>query len=246
MYETEEGQTVRDQLDGHFGIDAIPTVVLLKRNPLQQNAFTLMAMPPLVPDGRDGRQLLGRELSTAEVDKLLGDRPVLWLDNSLSQLDRNVSLVVLCEHLLPRSAEFHRLENAVDRVANEFADRPEVKARQWPKLKFVVAPGPPSAQSTWFRTACGLPAATHAKDTLEVLVLEKRWAGCEACYMMRGVCALERLPYDLPSLVSDGGKRLLTLLEVFCSTIQPHMMIHTQPEGSPLHEPPIRMRYLGN
>ena len=236
-----DGVPLRDQLDAHFAIDAIPTVVMLERaGPASSTGLRSFTRMP-----HNGRALLSKAPTTLAVEFPWSGRLVQRLESSLDQLERNASLVVLCEHLLSDSADYQALEDAVQQAAQRFAEAPEVVVRppKWPRLKFVVAPGPPSAHSRWLREACGLPSFEQlsSKDALQVFILDRRPMHLPASYMMKGVCDLERLPYDLPALTSNGGKRLSTFLEVFCKSISP--LEGGADASSPYQMEPVRIEF---
>ena len=148
--------------------------------------------------------------------------------------------------MLLRSSDYPRLVATLEAVGAWFLARPEVGERRWPKIKFVVAPGPPGNEhSRWLRAACGLLPATPSTENLQVVMVDQRWGAKDnAAYLMRGVCALEKLPFDLPSLVGNGGKRLRSFVEIFCKQIQPKMHEHTLDPSSPYHGSAVRRPLL--
>lgn len=235
-------------LKARFAVSEFPLVVLLQRDSVRPGAgFTLM------PDGRNGRKLL----SSKDPNALAFDFPfrgyplVTRLDQCLSALDSSVALLILCEHLLLLSSDYPRLLGVLEAVASWYHARPEVVERnpRWPKLKFVIATGPPGGEhSAWLRNMCGLQPASDRTENLQVLILDQRWdLSNNASYLMRGVCALESWgKFDLPSLVGNGGKRLMSFVEIFNTQIQPRMHEHMMDETSPYHGPKVRMPLLAS
>lgn len=112
---------------------------------------------------------------------------------------------------------------------------------KWPMLKFIVAPGPPTALSRHFRAEAHLPPAGAGPETLQLLLIDQRWPqpNC-ARYLLRAMCEHEAIPYSLEELMSSGGKRITTVLEVFFGAVEPIADAPTRTSDSVYHKPPIR------
>ena len=121
---------------------------MLKRSQASGNKFDLM------PGGKDGRAILSQPPPRIVADFPWGDEKVaaahLLLNRDLAELDQSLTLVVLCDHLLPRAADYRALEEALRVVSEKFLASPEVQERRWPRLKFMLAPGPTS-EVAWRR-----------------------------------------------------------------------------------------------
>jgi len=213
-------------------VNEIPTVVLLERSEKQGGAFTPMR------NGFAGVELLrGTPPQTLAADFPWAARKVLQFVSRQRELERVASLVVLCEQLEPLSDDFFTLDKAMEKVAHDFLGRQEVARREWPSLKFAICCGGVTKESRVFREACGLPPAE--REPLQVILLDKRWQR-PYCYHMRGVCQVLKWPFDLPAISGNGGKRLFSFLEEFCTRIQPNPRKYVENASSPFHKPPVR------
>ena len=245
-----ERQDSRLSLRTRFKIDSIPTVLVFQRDPLNRQSFTLMHK------GRDGLSLL----SAVTPSTLAGYPWQLILPPTQSSLLRelpgSVALVVLCEHLAPSSFECQRLHHTIEQLAHAWQTRSNLsvhgareQGRQWPTLKFMLVPGPPTVESRRLRSAARLPEASLGPETLQLLIVDQRWSRPEDCarYLVRAICEHEGIPFHLEGLMIGGGKRITAVLELFFATIQPGTDVPTQAPvsggHSVYHNQPIRERW---
>ena len=248
-YSDYDGERKKRQLSARLKVSAIPTVVLFHRDPQpgRTGEWTLM------PSGRDGVRLL-----TQPADDVVALFPS-WKAQQLvlefkpttrAKCERCASVVILCEHLDEKSAQFAALLAAMNSVVRAYGDELAARKRAreverqraaktatprgtaaadeetWPNggtgLLFFIAPGPPNEATRSLRRQANLPAATTGEETLAPLLLDLRTrSDWQACYAMRGVCEIEgRPPPTVAGLCEENGKRLTTFVESFCNKIQ--------------------------
>ena len=146
-------------------------------------------------------------------------RAVLRLNTALGELEQSISLVVLCEHLLPRSADFAKIDETLNAVASKFLASQEVVERKWPRLKFFTAGGPSSEPTRWLRAeAHVLPLYESSGELVEVLIVDNTLTN-PAVYFMRGLCQVAELPYTLDSMLRDDAQMLYFFLSTFCTKL---------------------------
>jgi len=229
-----EARELKDALSAKFGIEGIPSVMMLKRNKAMRGAFQLM------PGGREGRGILSQPPQKVAEDFPWGsEKTLLSLEKDLAELEQSISIVLLCEHLLPRSPDFIALEEVTQKVVDKFLASNQVQDGIWPKLKFIVAHGPPSEPTRWLRAEAHLPQLAQLggeRDPFEVLVVDKSQAS-PAVHFMRGCCEVLRLPYSLAACLGDEGRLLRYFVETFCDKIWP-MSAEAMEQG--LHQPPAK------
>ena len=109
----------------------------------------------------------------------------------------------------------------------------QVQQRTWPELKVLVAPGPRSEPTRWFRSEAGLPPSTGGKDNLE-LVLADSTLVQPLCYSMRQMNALSSLPFDHLALCAQDGALILNFLEHFFEHV-----FTLRDDASPFRTPPV-------
>uniref|UniRef100_A0A7S2DHN9 Uncharacterized protein n=1 Tax=Haptolina brevifila TaxID=156173 RepID=A0A7S2DHN9_9EUKA len=166
-------------------------------------------------------------------------------------MERCVTLVLLCEHLLSTEPEFRGLQAAVDSAAkvyrNKLSGRSAARAayhkrtdtdatqglplelqETWPgeggqsQMQFLIAPAAPNAATRWVRKLARLPPASTGSQNLAPLIVDLRIGRAHCSYAMRGVCEIEEWP-DLSAsmLCADAAKRLSAFIELFCRKMQP-------------------------
>ena len=233
-----EAREVKEALDAKFDVSGIPTVVMLRRSKLLDGRFAL------VEGGMEGRAVMGGVPAKAVADFPWGESAregsVLQLARDLGEIEQSLSLVLLCEHLLPHSRDYASLVDMVNQVAEKYDASNKVADGQWPRLKFFAAAGPASEPTRWLRAEAQLPQVGDdlaAGDVLEVLVIDNTVASPVA-FSMRGLCRLWDLPFNVGALLAEGGRLLRFFLESFCNDIHP-----LQDEASELRNPPVMGRF---
>ena len=198
------------------------------------------------PHSWQGRAILSQPPAKVVADFPWGgsEKTLLYLNRiDLAELDSSLSLVVLCEHLLPRSPDCSALEDVLEKVSDKFSESAEVLEGRWPKLKLIMAPGPPSEPCMWLRAEAHLPQLSDLRggtsgDPLEVLIIDS--TGTAPCaYMMKGICQLWGLPFSLACLLGDEGRLLSYFVSAFYNDIRPSQ----GDETSELQRPPARSTF---
>ena len=206
----------KDELDRHFKVEGIPTVIMLKRG--DDGAFSLME------GGREGRAMLSQppaKLAEQFEQWCAGGTPaILQLHSAIGELEQSVSLVLMCEHLPPTSTGFKDLLALFEMVHTKCLKRSKDQPKEWLKLKCFVAPAPPREPSRWFRTEAKLPGTQGGKDDLEVVLVENA-SGAPKVYSMREWCKAGKLTFAAEQLLEDNGRMVGLFLEHFTSLKNP-------------------------
>jgi hypothetical protein len=223
-------EDIRGALIRRFKVASVPTCLLFRRNPLQGNAFELMHR------GRNCCELLEDPASLASYPWQLVHP--LTETTVRCELPGSVAFVVLCEHLTPTSFESVQLHRTLEQLGATLSA--SLKAHQ--RLKFVVAPGPPTALSRRFRAEARLPEAGRGSETLQMVLVDQRWPQRphSARYLVRAICEHEAIPYSLEGLLSDGGKRIAAVIAIYFDAIEPGDVPTRHAPDSFYHKPPIR------
>ena len=203
----------KDELDRHFKIEGIPSVIMLKREG-GEGGFTLME------GGRDGRNMLSQppnKLIEAFEQWCQGGTPAIYqLRKDLGELEQSVSLVLLCEHLPTTSPGYKAMLEFFETVQERWTKKAKDAPREWQKLKFFISPAPVREPSRWFRTEAKLPGVCGGKEDLEVVCVENV-SGAPKVYSMREWCAMGKLPFGADELRDDDGRLVDLFLERFAS-----------------------------
>lgn len=218
----------RGALIRRFQVASVPTCLLFRRNPLQGNSFELMH------GGRNGCELLEDPVSLAsypwQVVHPLTEATVR------RELPGSVAFIVLCEHLEPTSFESVQLHRTLEQLGATL--NATLQAHQ--RLKFVVAPGPPTALSRRFRAEARLPEAGRGAETLQMVLVDQRWPRPHSArYLVRAICEHEAIPYNLEGLLSDCGKRIAAVIAIYFDAIEPGDVPTRHAPDSFYHKPPI-------
>ena len=222
-----EKKAQKEELDRHFKVTGIPTVVILKRN--EGGVFTL------IEGGQDGRTILSKAPAQLKEDfkswggVSAGAGPAVGqLTRALDKLEQSITLLIACEHLPPSSPQYTRLEELLEGVAEAWEKELQREPTKWPKLHFLIAPGPVSEATRWFRSEAKLPAVMGTPADLEVVLVENVSANAKV-FSMREYCTLEKLPFGFDELCEHRGRLLNQFLHHFTCLTKPPPPAYLQP-----------------